>query len=181
MPYVHLVFTLPHELNELYGAHPRWVIDTLFASTAATLNEFAANARCIGVAGGTPAFSLMLHIWTQDLRRHLYLHAVMACGVLQDGRWHVPARQPDFLFPVQALSRVVRGKFLQALIDAHRAGASNTTRKARAQPGANASACYAAAPGWSTPRRRWAGRPRRWKTSAATGTARTSATSASAP
>lgn len=120
VPYVHLVFTLPHELNALYGAHPRWVIDTLFASTAATLNAFAANARWMGVAGGTPAFSLMLHTWTQDLRRHLHLHAVMACGVLQDGHWHVPARKPDFLFPVQALSKVYRGKFLQALGDAHR-------------------------------------------------------------
>ena len=122
VPYVHLVFTLPHELNALYGAHPRWAIDTLFASTAATLNAFAANARWMGVARGSPAFSLMLHTWTQDLRRHLHLHAVMACGVLQDGHWHVPARKPDFLFPVQALSKVYRGKFLQALADAHSRG-----------------------------------------------------------
>jgi len=34
VPYAHLVFTLPHSLNGLYGAHPRWVIDTLFACTA---------------------------------------------------------------------------------------------------------------------------------------------------
>lgn len=120
VPYVHLVFTLPHELNALYGTHPRWVIDTLFASSAATLGEFAANARWMGVAGGTPAFSLMLHTWTQDLRRHLHLHAVMACGVLQGGHWHAPRRKPDFLFPVRALSKVFRGKFLQALGQAHR-------------------------------------------------------------
>lgn len=122
VPYVHLVFTLPHELNALYGAHPRWVIDTLFASTAATLNTFAANVRWMGVAGGTPAFSLVLHTWTQDLRRHIHLHAVMACGVLQNGHWHAPAHKPDFLFPVQALSKVFQGKFLQALGDAHRSG-----------------------------------------------------------
>ena len=36
VPYAHLVFTLPHSLNALYGAHPRWVIDTLFACTAQT-------------------------------------------------------------------------------------------------------------------------------------------------
>jgi len=122
VPYVHLVFTLPHELNALYGAHPRWVIDTLFASTAATLSEFAASARWMGVAGGTPAFSLVLHTWTQDLARHIHLHAVMACGVLRDGHWHRPARSADFLFPVHALSRVLRGKFLQALGQAHRGG-----------------------------------------------------------
>lgn len=122
VPYVHLVFTLPHALNALYGAHPRWVIDTLFASSAATLHAFAANARWMGVAGGTPAFSLVLHTWTQDLRRHIHLHVVMACGVLLGGHWHAPRRQPDFLFPVLALSRVLRGKFLQALGDAHQHG-----------------------------------------------------------
>jgi hypothetical protein len=66
-------------------------------------------------AGGQPAFSLVLHTWTQDLRQHLHLHAVMACGVLAGGQWHVPARAPDFLFPVRALSSVFRGKFMQAL------------------------------------------------------------------
>lgn len=45
VPYAHLVFTLPHSLNGLYGVHPRWVIDTLFASVAQTLSEFAANPR----------------------------------------------------------------------------------------------------------------------------------------
>ena len=116
VPYAHLVFTLPHSLNALYGAHPRWVIDTLFACVAQTLNAFAANPRWMGVNGGTAAFSLVLHTWTQDLRRHTHVHAVMACGVLgQEGLWHTPARKPDFLFPVHALSKVLRGKFMAAL------------------------------------------------------------------
>ena len=124
VPYAHLVFTLPHSLNALYQYHPRWVIDTLFACTAQTLTQFAANPRWMGVDCGTPAFSLVLHTWTQDLRLHLHLHAVMACGVLvQDeqgqSQWHTPARKPDFLFPVQALSKVFRGKFLAALGKAH--------------------------------------------------------------
>lgn len=123
VPYAHLVFTLPHSLNGLYGAHPRWVIDTLFACTAQTLSEFAANPRWMGAAKGTPAFSLVLHTWTQDLRRHLHLHAVMACGALaQDGQWQPPARRPDFLFPVRALSKVFRGKCLAALASARKDG-----------------------------------------------------------
>ena len=123
VPYCHLVFTLPHSLNALYGMHPRWVIDTLFACTAQTLAEFAGNPKWMGLGGGTPAFSLVLHTWTQDLRRHIHLHAVMACGVLGlDGQWHTPARKPDFLFPVQALSKVFRGKFMAALAAAHKAG-----------------------------------------------------------
>jgi hypothetical protein len=124
VPYAHLVFTLPHSLNALYQYHPRWVIDTLFTCAAQTLTEFAANARWMGIDSGTPAFSLVLHTWTQDLRLHLHVHAVMACGVLaQDGQgndhWHTPIRKPDFLFPVHALSKVFRGKFLAALGRAH--------------------------------------------------------------
>ncbi len=123
VPYAHLVFTLPHSLNGLYGAHPRWLIDTLFAYTAQTLSEFAANPKWMGVSNGTPALSLVLHTWNQDLQRHIHLHAVMACGVLtQDGQWSEPTRKPDFLFPVQALSRVFRGKFMAALAAAHKDG-----------------------------------------------------------
>lgn len=123
VPYAHLVFTLPHSLNGLYGAHPQWVIHTLFACTARTLTEFAAEPKWMGAAGGAPAFSLVLHTWSQDLRRHLHVHAVMACGVLTpDGQWARPARQSDYLFPVRALSRVFRGKFMAALISAHKDG-----------------------------------------------------------
>ena len=129
MPYVHLVFTLPHCLNALYGAHPRWVIDTLFTCTAQTLAEFAANPKWMGVAGGKPAFSLVLHNCTQDLLVHLHVHAVMACGVLgqdghgcQVGRWATPRRQPNYLFPGEALSSVFRGKFMAALLQARRTG-----------------------------------------------------------
>ena len=124
VPYCHLVFTLPHELNALAGVHARWVYDTLMQCTAATLNEFAANPRWLG---GVSAFTLVLHTWTQDLRRHLHVHALMACGALQLDAdtapvWVHPTRSPNFLFPVHALSRVFRGKFMQALHDAIAAG-----------------------------------------------------------
>ena len=128
VPYCHLVFTLPHELNALAAVHPRWVYDTLMQCTAATLTEFAANPRWLG---GIGAFTLVLHTWTQDLRRHLHVHALMACGALQiardgdghgDDSWIKPKRSRNFLFPVHALSKVFRGKFMQALAHAGEAG-----------------------------------------------------------
>ena len=119
VPYCHLVFTLPHELNALAATHARWVYDTLMHEAAATLSDFAANPRWLG---GTPAFTLVLHTWTQDLRRHLHVHALMACGALRQGEggssamtWITPTRSERFLFPVHALSRVFRGKFMSAL------------------------------------------------------------------
>jgi len=120
VPYCHLVFTLPHVLNGLAQFHPRWVYRTLMQCAAATLTEFAANPRWLGA---TPAFTLVLHTWTQDLRRHVHVHALMACGGLGDqGQWCSPKRSATFLFPVHALSKVLRGKFLDALARASAAG-----------------------------------------------------------
>lgn len=111
VPYFHLVFTLPHDLNALIAAAPRALYENLFAAVSATLSEFAANPRHLG---GIPAFSLVLHTWQQDLGRHVHLHALVAGGALTDGgAWILPKK--GFLFPVRALSKVFRGKFITGL------------------------------------------------------------------
>ncbi len=117
VPYFHLVFTLPHAFNAL-ASDLRLIYELLFASVSETLIEFAANPRWLG---GTPGFSLVLHTWKQDLGRHLHVHALMAGGALTaDGQWISPKQ--GYLFPVQALSRVFRGKFVDALDGARKAG-----------------------------------------------------------
>ena len=111
VPYFHLVFTLPHRLNGLVAAAPRVLYETLFAAVSATLTEFAASPRHLG---GVPAFSLVLHTWQQDLGRHVHVHALVAGGTLSAaGAWILPKK--GFLFPVRALSRVFRGKFMAGL------------------------------------------------------------------
>ena len=111
VPYFHLVFTLPHALNVLVAHHPRLLYELLFQAASATLTEFAADPRYLG---GTSAFTLVLHTWKQDLGRHVHVHALMAGGALRSaGDWR--AAKPGFLFPVRALSRAFRGKFMAAL------------------------------------------------------------------
>lgn len=118
VPYFHLVFTLPHDLNVLFGAAPRALYEVLFDAVAATLTEFAANPRHLG---GTPAFTLILHTWSQDLSRHVHLHALVAGGALAEhGTWVFPKK--GFLFPVKALSKVFRGKFVAGLDALRRTG-----------------------------------------------------------
>ena len=118
VPYFHLVFTLPHDLNGLIGQCPRVLYEMLFGAVSATLTEFAANPRWLG---GTPAFSLVLHTWKQDLGRHVHAHALMAGGALKaDGDW-VQAKR-GFLFSIEALSQVFRGKFVAALKSARQGG-----------------------------------------------------------
>jgi hypothetical protein len=111
LPYFHLVFTLPHELNALAQGNPRAIYGLLFAAVSQTLIEFGRNPRWLG---GEIAASLLLHTWNQVLLQHLHLHCLVAGGALAgDGQWRHP--RGGFLFPVQALSAVFRGKFLERL------------------------------------------------------------------
>jgi hypothetical protein len=108
--YFHLVFTLPHELNRLILAHKKILLALLFKAVSETLLEFGQRRL-----GGTVGIIAVLHTWDQTLKDHFHLHCLVPAGALSldHSRW-IGAR-PNFLFPVTALSRVFRGKFLDLL------------------------------------------------------------------
>ena len=108
VPYFHVVFTLPHELNRMVLRQRRLLLTYLFRAVAATLGEFGARHL-----GGPLGFIAVLHTWDQQLRPHFHLHCLVAGGVPTATGW-IPAR-PRFLFAVRALSRVFRGKLLDML------------------------------------------------------------------
>lgn len=118
VPYFHLVFTLPHELNALVQSHARVVYNLLFQAASETLQEFGCNPRWLG---GQIGITLVLHTWAQNLTRHVHVHGVVTGGALsREGQWLSSKR--GFLFPVRALSKVFRGKYLDALQQARAAG-----------------------------------------------------------
>lgn len=116
VPYFHVVFTLPHALNDLVRLNPERLYGLLFDGAARTLQGFARNRRWLG---GELGFTLVLHTWSQTLAHHPHVHGLVSGGALQpNGRWR--AAKPGFLFPVLALSRVFRGKYLEALETLHK-------------------------------------------------------------
>jgi hypothetical protein len=63
---------------------------------------------------GQLGMSAVLHTRGQTLTRHVHLHCLVPGGALSEqGQWH-PARS-TYLFPVRALSRHVRGGFVNRL------------------------------------------------------------------
>jgi hypothetical protein len=64
VPYFHVVFSVPHELNVLALENPRAFYDLLFAAASATLREVAANPKHLGADIG---FLSILHTWGQNL------------------------------------------------------------------------------------------------------------------
>lgn len=112
IPYFHVVFTLPHDLNPLAQSHPRLVYRLLFHAAASTLLDFGRDPRHLGGALGVTA---VLHTWGQTLTQHVHLHCVVTGGALApDGTRWIPAH-PGFLFPVRALAKVFRGRYLAGL------------------------------------------------------------------
>lgn len=115
IPYFHLVFTLPHELNPLIQQNQAGLYDLLFDAASATLLEFGRN-RLDAQIGVTS----VLHTWSQTLLDHYHLHCIVTGGGLRlDGQGWQPA-PPHWLFAVRALSVVFRAKFrdgLRALYD----------------------------------------------------------------
>jgi hypothetical protein len=70
--------------------------------------------------GGKLGFIAILHTWDQTLRDHFHLHCVIPAGALSfDGNAWIHVSN-DFLFPVKALSKVFRGKFIDFLNTAFR-------------------------------------------------------------
>ena len=107
VPYFHLVFTLPHELNPALMHHRRSVLNLLFTATAQTLLQFGRQNL-----GGRVGFTMVLHTWDQQMNLHPHVHVLIPAGALAgDGNRWIAAKR-SFLFPVHALSKVFRGKFM---------------------------------------------------------------------
>ena len=119
VPYFHLVVTLPHELKPLARFNPEPIFHLLFESASRALLQFARDYEGLQAQVG---FTAVLHTWDQDLNFHPHLHLVVTGGGLSpDGSTWVAARN-SFLLPVRALSKIIRGKFLEGLEKAFREG-----------------------------------------------------------
>jgi len=126
--YFHLVFTLDHQINPLALGKPRLIYGLLFRRVADTLLAFARNSKWLGA---TPGILIFLHTWGQKLDLHIHAHCIVTGGGLtKEGVWR--SSKSHFLFPVHALSKVFREKFLDSL---RRALANNEVRLPEADAG----------------------------------------------
>lgn len=122
--YFHVVFTLPEQLHPLVLKNRRLLYGLLFRVASETLLQLAADPKRLGAQIGITA---VLHTWGQNLLFHPHLHCVVTGGGLSpDGERWVPTRKGYFL-PVQALSRLFRGKFLAQLKRLHQTGQLSLT------------------------------------------------------
>ena len=117
--YFHMVITLPNELAPLALRNKRIIYGLLFQAGSKALLELAKGYERLGAKVG---FTAVLHTWNQELGYHPHLHLVVTGGGLnaEEDKW---VKAPNsFLVPVKALSKIVRGKFLELLQKEHMMG-----------------------------------------------------------
>jgi len=109
--YYHMVFTLPHELNQLCLQNKKVMYGLLFKAVSQTLLELSKDPRHLGANIG---LITVLHTWGQNMMEHPHLHCIMPSGGLSFDKkhWVHVNKKDDFFIHVKVLSEKFRGKFL---------------------------------------------------------------------
>jgi len=76
----HLIFTLPHELNDLIFYNKKRLYGLLFRVAAQTVQT---------ILGGKVGMVSTLHSWGSNLAYHPHLHVIVAAGSWKNGNWQV--------------------------------------------------------------------------------------------
>ena len=107
----HIIFTVPHELNQIYLWDRRLYCNILFRAVNRTLHSFGYTHY--GCETGAVA---VLHTWGQNLSLHPHLHCIVpAAGYSLSGKWRHIGKYENYLYPVHQLSAAFKGKFLDSM------------------------------------------------------------------
>lgn len=108
--YFHIVTTIPHELNELIQYNDKEIYQILFQANSEAILELASDKKWLGAKVGITS---MIHTWGQKLDFHPHIHSIVTGGGLRHHRWI--SCEKDYLFQVQVLSSLFKGKVLTYL------------------------------------------------------------------
>lgn len=107
----HLVFTVPHDLNDLWLLNQALLGDLLFSSARHALFTLAADSRYLGAV---PGALMALHTWGQQLTLHPHIHClVTAGGADASGQWRHSRRK--YFLPARPLMVLFRSACLREL------------------------------------------------------------------
>jgi hypothetical protein len=106
----HLIFTIPHELHDLWRFNRAWMMQALFASVADTLKTLCRDTRYLD---SMPGFILALHTWGRSLSLHPHIHCLISDGGMKNGEWRRP--KGSCFLPARVVMALFRGKLLAAL------------------------------------------------------------------
>lgn len=110
--YYHLIFTVPHELNNLMFANQKLLYDLLFKCANETILTLCRDSKYMGA---TPGIISVFHGWGQQLNLHPHLHIMISGGGLNQANQFVETKHKGFIIPVRTIGKMFRGKYMAAL------------------------------------------------------------------
>lgn len=114
VPYFHVVFTTPEELNAIALHCPETFYAALLRAAGNALLDVG-RTKLHAVLGALT----VLHTWGQNLSLHPHVHCVVPGGGFSfDRKQWIGTRKRSFLLPVRVLSRRFRTLLTGSLIDA---------------------------------------------------------------
>ncbi len=130
--HVHVIFTVPDELNRLWQFNRVLFADLLMQAARESLDRLLRDPRYLGAK---PGIISALHTWGRNLSVHPHVHClVTAGGIAADGQF-IPL-EGRTLLPARVLMAVFRGKLrhlLKAAVEKHRLVIPTSTTAARVQ------------------------------------------------
>ncbi len=109
-PYFHIITTVPAELNELILYNTKICYDILFKATSESILQLADDSKWLGAKVGITS---VLHTWGQTISFHPHIHSIVTGGGISANKW-IECKK-EYIFKVQVLSSLFRGKFLSML------------------------------------------------------------------
>ena len=121
VPYFHVVFTLPHELNPLIYCNQKLLYGLLHRCCAETLLELSADKKWLGA---TPGIIQVLHSWNQEIEYHVHMHCIISGGGLtKDGK--IRKASKNFFIRTEVLRDKFKGKYMAHLSSLYESGCLN--------------------------------------------------------
>jgi hypothetical protein len=109
VPYFHVVFTLPEELNGLSLHQPKMIYDSLFDAAWATVSRYGGEGMVSGMIS-------ILHTWGQNLSLHPHIHCIVPAVVVdRQGNSKAVKSRGRFLYTVKGMSKVFKAKYMALL------------------------------------------------------------------
>ena len=124
--YYHVIFTVPHELNDLIYVNQKLLYDLLFSCASDTLITLCRDKKYMGA---TPGIVSVLHSWGQQMNFHPHLHVALSGGGITHTGNFIETRHKGFIIPEQVIAKMFRGKYLDSLKKYYNSGKLSLTGK----------------------------------------------------
>jgi Putative transposase len=119
VPYVHSVFTLPHQLNSLARNNESLIYSLIMKVAWLTIKSIGAKSSY------TPGMTSILHTFGSDMKYHIHVHALVTFGGMsKDGAWIYP-KEKHKLDKYRSICASYKAIFVKELRSLHKSGKIN--------------------------------------------------------